>query len=58
MKTWKISLEMSVSDCWIEDGFNLEEQERKYQIIDMFGAMLPYAYCNEVIIKNLEINEI
>lgn len=59
MKTWKIELELSVSDNWLEDGFDLTEEERKEQITEFFeGQLLPYSYTNEVIVQKLEVNEI
>jgi hypothetical protein len=57
MKTWKVTLELSVSDIWIQDGFDLEEQEWKDNIAQYFESMIPYAFENEIIVKNLKINE-
>lgn len=59
MKTWKVTLELSVSDNWLEDGFDLTEEERKEQITEFFEEqLLPYSYTNEVIVNKLEVNEI
>lgn len=58
MITWKVTLELSVADVWIDDGFNLEEQEWKDDITQYFESVIPYAFENEVIVKNLKINEI
>lgn len=46
MKTWKVELTVTVSENWIDDGFELTEREQ--EIKDCFHSMLPYAYGNEV----------
>jgi hypothetical protein len=57
MKTWKVSFEISISDCWIEDGFDMKE--RKEQLIEFLEEqLLPYSYSNEVLITKMEIDEI
>ena len=43
---WKIIMTVSVSDNWIEDGFDMTE--RKQDIEDSIKSMLPYAYDHEV----------
>ena len=46
MKKFKVSIEMTVAQCWIEDGFDLAERED--QIKEAFENMLPYADGHEV----------
>lgn len=46
MKTWKIEIELKVSDNWVEDGF--DASERTEQIAEMMQGLLPYAYGHEV----------
>jgi hypothetical protein len=46
MKKFRVTVEMKVSQNWIEDGFDLAEREQ--EIKDAFTSMLPYAYEEEV----------
>jgi hypothetical protein len=57
MKTWKLELEISCADIWLEDGFNLEE--RRDEIIELLSQMLPYATEKElsIFIEELTLKE-
>jgi hypothetical protein len=46
MKTWKIEINLKVSDNWIEDGF--DASERIEEIAEMMQQLLPHAYGHEV----------
>lgn len=48
---WKIAINLSVSNNWIEDGFDPSTPERVKQIEDLIRGLLPYALPNEVGIK-------
>ena len=50
MKTFKWTVELEVSENWVEDGFNLTDESAK----EMLASFLPYAYgyeLNAVVIK-------
>jgi hypothetical protein len=49
MKKFTVTIEVKVSQNWIEDGFDLAEREQ--EIKDAFTSMLPYAYEEEVEVK-------
>ena len=44
MKTFKWTVEFSVSENWVEDGFNLTEETAK----EMLSNFLPFAYGHEL----------
>ncbi len=46
MKKFRVEVEMTVTQNWIEDGFDLAEREE--EIKEAFANMLPYAYGHEV----------
>lgn len=48
MKTWKIEIKMSVSENWVDDGFNPTDKEWIDYIDEQIKNMLPYAHENEV----------
>lgn len=58
MKTWKIELEMTVADSWIEDGFDATDEAVKEEIKWNCLGLLPWAHETEVKIDNLKITEI
>jgi hypothetical protein len=49
MKKFKVSIEMTVSQNWIDDGFDLAERED--EICEAFERMLPYAHASEAVVK-------
>lgn len=52
MKQWKIELTIEVSDCWIEDGFDLNTPESVETFIECIKEnRLPYAYDHEFTVK-------
>ena len=49
MKSWKIKIDLSVSQNWVDDGFDLSE--RQEEIDELLRSMLPYAHEEEMEIK-------
>jgi hypothetical protein len=47
MKTFKWVVEFEVAETWVEDGFNLTEEEAK----NMMANALPFAYGTEFAAK-------
>jgi hypothetical protein len=57
MKTWKVEFEISVSDNWILDGFDMKEREE--QLMEFLNfELLPYSFENEVVTNKMKIDEI
>lgn len=46
MKTWTLSVKISVADSWVADGFNMKE--RKQDVAENLLRLLPFAYGHEV----------
>jgi hypothetical protein len=44
MKTFKWVVEFEVTETWVEDGFNIDEDRAQ----DMLANALPYAYGSEL----------
>lgn len=44
MKTYKWTVEFEVADCWVADGFDLNDDDAK----EMLLSSLPFAYGEEV----------
>jgi len=46
---WKLEIELTVSDNWVEDGFNMSDQWRIEKLQEHFQSdQLPFAYGHEV----------
>ena len=50
-KTFTVVLTVTVSDNWVQDGFDLTEQSRKKQLADAVGDMLPHSLAHELFVK-------
>lgn len=51
MKKYKLTIEIKVSQNWIDDGFDPNTKEWEKSIEEAINALLPYAYENEFIVK-------
>lgn len=49
MKKWTIRIEVSVSDIWVADGFDMSQ--RLEELKESIEGMLPYSYGDEVVVK-------
>lgn len=48
MKKWKIEIELSVAQSWIDDGFNAEHPVVVAKIKESIQGLLTYAYEHEI----------
>jgi hypothetical protein len=53
-KTWHVTFNLTVADCWIEDGFELYAEYVKEAIQ---GSILDYADDHEKIVSNITVTE-
>lgn len=47
MNTWKAEIELSVSDTWVADGFNLTNESLTAMLKKMLEERLSYSYEHE-----------
>lgn len=47
MKTYKLEIEITVSENWIADGFNPENKGWKKSIEESINNLMPYAFEHE-----------
>lgn len=44
MKKYKWTVEISVDDCWVADGFDMDDEKAQ----DMLADFMPYAHGSEI----------
>ena len=52
---WKFTATLTVSDVWVQDGFDLTLERLQDNIEKAFRNDLDYAYEDEVVVSNVEI---
>jgi len=50
MKTFTLTIQIKVTNNWIDDGFDPHTPEWKESICNSIRELLPYAYDNEFIV--------
>lgn len=44
MQTWKINIELKVSDNWVSDGVNFTDKDYFESFLEHIREFIPYAY--------------